>query len=484
MEKQNVIKDLGSKNWQFTYDRKMSYQRMKLFDHGYCQQLSDFFKVDINSEIFRVKNGNVSVYYELDDHKKAFSIIQERILDRESLPLIKKIHKTIVDYYHDFIKEIKNKPVDYSSYTNKALLDVYNDFCNLNKKISLPTWLLYLYFEDVLTHSLKSLLAEKLGDSKAAEEVVSTIAVPSKITPLDGYHKDLYKVVLSSKAEKALEKLSKKYESWGVYDVNYEVPHISFHRDKIKDTSVEEAGKCTAEIDKKYKEQSEALVRIKHEWRKDKYILALIDLYSFYAYFKDWKNYYREQSSYKMKILFGEIAKRLSLTPEQVSFLTEQETADALTGGEKVSSEEVNKRLTDSAFVFIQDELCIYTDSDNLNKIDECLAVRKVSSIKGVGVYPGTVTGTVKIISSTADFGKVGEGDILVSSTTRPDYLPFMKKAAGFITNEGGMLSHAAILARELKKPCIIGTKIATQVLKDGDIVSVDAGTGIVTIIK
>ena len=55
-----------------------------------------------------------------------------------------------------------------------------------------------------------------------------------------------------------------------------------------------------------------------------------------------------------------------------------------------------------------------------------------------------------------------------------------MKKAAAFVTDGGGILCHAAIMARELKKPCVIGTKIATQVLKDGDLVEVDADKGIV----
>lgn len=70
----------------------------------------------------------------------------------------------------------------------------------------------------------------------------------------------------------------------------------------------------------------------------------------------------------------------------------------------------------------------------------------------------------------------------MVSSTTRPDYLPFIRDIAGFITNEGGALSHAAILAREIKKPCIIGTKIATQVIKSGDKITLDGKKGIITI--
>jgi len=67
---------------------------------------------------------------------------------------------------------------------------------------------------------------------------------------------------------------------------------------------------------------------------------------------------------------------------------------------------------------------------------------------------------------------------------TMPKYLPAMKRASAFITDEGGITCHAAIISREMKKPCIIGTKIATQILIDGVLVEVDADKGIVRIIK
>ena len=92
--------------------------------------------------------------------------------------------------------------------------------------------------------------------------------------------------------------------------------------------------------------------------------------------------------------------------------------------------------------------------------------------------------GKVKIISSDKNLGKIKDGDILVASMTMPKYLPAMKKASAFVTDEGGITCHAAIIAREMRKPCIIGTKIATQVLKDGDLVEVDAERGIVTIVE
>ena len=92
----------------------------------------------------------------------------------------------------------------------------------------------------------------------------------------------------------------------------------------------------------------------------------------------------------------------------------------------------------------------------------------------------GKISGQVKILLKSSEQLEIKEGDILVTSMTTPDFLPAMKRAAAFITDEGGITCHAAIISKELKKPCIIAAKIATKVLKDGDMVEVDATQGIV----
>ena len=104
--------------------------------------------------------------------------------------------------------------------------------------------------------------------------------------------------------------------------------------------------------------------------------------------------------------------------------------------------------------------------------------------IKGGIAQRGKVTGKVKILRRRDQIPEVTEGDVIVSPMTTIDFLPAMVKAIAIITDEGGILCHAAIIARELKKPCITGTKIATKILKDGDIVEVDADKGIVRVIE
>ena len=100
-----------------------------------------------------------------------------------------------------------------------------------------------------------------------------------------------------------------------------------------------------------------------------------------------------------------------------------------------------------------------------------------------VGVK-GKVKGKVKIIRLIRDIDKVEAGDIVVSPMTTPAFMPALIKAAGIISDEGGVLCHAVVVAREMNKPCIISAKIATKVLKDGDLVEVDADRGIVKILE
>ncbi len=98
--------------------------------------------------------------------------------------------------------------------------------------------------------------------------------------------------------------------------------------------------------------------------------------------------------------------------------------------------------------------------------------------LKGAPASPGLVSGPVKLVPDVKHLDKVLKGDILVTDMTTPDFVPAMKRATGIITNRGGLTSHAAIVSRELGVPCVVGTTTATQILKDGMIVTLNGSTG------
>ena len=140
----------------------------------------------------------------------------------------------------------------------------------------------------------------------------------------------------------------------------------------------------------------------------------------------------------------------------------------------------------EKGFVYYQGKLYTGDVNKTLDKLGLMLEKQntQVQEIKGQIGYKGKVKGKVKIITSINQIKDFKQGEVMVSPMTMPNYLPAMKKAAAFVTDEGGITCHAAIVSRELKKPCVIGTKIATQVLKDGDYVEVDANKGVVKILK
>lgn len=96
----------------------------------------------------------------------------------------------------------------------------------------------------------------------------------------------------------------------------------------------------------------------------------------------------------------------------------------------------------------------------------------------GTPASPGIGTGTVKILKSPKEISKIESGDVLVAPMTSPDYVPAMKKAAAIITDQGGQTSHAAIVSRELGIPCVVGTKEATKILREGQIITVNGTSG------
>ncbi len=105
-------------------------------------------------------------------------------------------------------------------------------------------------------------------------------------------------------------------------------------------------------------------------------------------------------------------------------------------------------------------------------------------TISGYGASLGKVTGRIQKIFSSEMISEFVAGNILVSGMTSPEFPPAIQKSIAIITDEGGITCHAAIVAREFKKPCIIGTKFATELLNDGDLVEVDANSGVVRILE
>lgn len=172
---------------------------------------------------------------------------------------------------------------------------------------------------------------------------------------------------------------------------------------------------------------------------------------------------------YSSFVTFGEIERML----QSPSYVPPKEELEKRTGGYVFHLGQVFTGLSLTAFLGTQD---YYVPIFNENTSGE---------LKGSVACPGPsiIRGSVQKIFRDDEITSFKEGNILVTVMTNPFFVPALKKALAVITDEGGITCHAAIASRELNIPCIIGTKIATKVLKDGDMVEVDAEKGVVRIL-
>lgn len=149
---------------------------------------------------------------------------------------------------------------------------------------------------------------------------------------------------------------------------------------------------------------------------------------------------------------------------------------------QKINLENVKKRLNGYIYyngsLFLEELGSFCQENGFMIKTEE-----HGNKIRGAIAYGGKAKGRVKVILSRSDFKKFDDGDILVTAMTTPKFTELMKRASGIITDEGGITCHAAIVARELKKPCLVGCKNATTILKDNDEIELDAINGSVGLV-
>src|SRR3989344_2749231 len=188
------------------------------------------------------------------------------------------------------------------------------------------------------------------------------------------------------------------------------------------------------------------------------------------------------------------LSKQFNVPVEELRMYKVEETIN-LFEGHKVERSTLDAR----AEAFIQYASATemrYFEGDEAKKILSNFShedTDKDKVVKGISANKGKKQGKVKVIPTdyygdfsilAKLFNEIDEGDILVAETTSPELMPACKKAGAIITDQGGLLSHAAIVSREMNIPCIVGTGNATEILKNGDMVEVDADTGIVRIIS
>lgn len=186
--------------------------------------------------------------------------------------------------------------------------------------------------------------------------------------------------------------------------------------------------------------------------------------------------------------LLTTIAHRAAIRPNDILFYTYTEVVATLT--DQSPADEITARQSGYFLRYTNNHPSIETGR-TYREVKNFLATlnhQDATEIHGRVAQPGQVRGRVKLILHTQRYQpstlRLPPNTIIVTEMTRPSILTLCRSAAAIVTDEGGLASHAAIIAREWNIPTIIGTKVATTLLQDGDLVEVDAVVGIVRLLE
>jgi len=478
---------IDGERWNISVSRNMSFWHQVLSDQGHFHNMKDFGIKPLR--ILNVTNNSTETHLFLpENNKEYFKSILETISSKQK---VEKLKQNYIKYSRELLNSLN-------------ICDKNLNFKNWNRFISSYRKLCAgLYITITIGRSGSDLLFQELKNYFPEEkipEVISLITYPVEHTPLFDSQKELLDIGKDIQGGKLLQKniesrLKKWLEKYGFIPVNFCEQPWTIDDIKLQLNAMLEKN-CKEELKSMNDSNETRLKKSKEILKKisNKKITILANALAEGTYLNEFRKNVISRVSLGYRKIFQKIIEKTGGNNWRDGFYLTPEEMGEIVKGKKFDLDKIKQERKEIGMYIDNEGNLKFIEKDKLQRLELFLldlhgkkkdeTPLQVSEFKGFSANKGKVTGIVKVILSSKDFHKINRNDILVTTMTSVDFVPIMEKAAAFVTNEGGITSHAAIVSREMNKPAIIGTKIATQVLHDGDLVEVDADHGVVKIIK
>lgn len=476
------------REWYLAVTRNMSFWHQWISGEGHVKYMPLFGVHAALEELFISVNGtSTSVFvYEPNYAEYCKAVLKAIDTKRKIAQLKKTYHRLSLDLLQALSACVQSTTV----HTWNSFVEAYHQLC--------PGLMITTTIGRDGGEQLSAKLKELGVPETEIQPTIALITYPQEYTPLTQSQLDLLRIGSQVQAhtltEQSLKGVLKRWvdmhgmipvnfcnEPWGMGDAQQQLSEILRKDCKTELERMERGQKdMLQDARKRLREIGDAEVEI--------FAMAIAEGTSL--------NEFRKNVFSRVSLGFRPIFKHIAAQAgsgewRDCFYLTYGEMGDILDGKKQDIRQIAQQRKICGGLVDAQgqsfflepgitEKLYTYVQQVHKSKV----GVDVTDTVKGLGASKGKVRGTVRVILNATEFHKMNEGDILVTAMTSVDFVPIMERAAAFVTNEGGITSHASIVAREMKKPCIIGTKNATQVLKDGDFVEVDADNGIVRKIR
>ncbi len=428
--------------------------------------------------MYHFKEGYGEMWYDTEDFDRLWQIIKSKIdQDPHYLEKTKQLYEKIFTKHERLFKKLETKKL--SDTTNKKLFKLVQ---HLREAMTDAVGIAHIVdavgqeIEKELKHNLKT----ELGQD-GVKEYFAALTTPSAPSFVAREDRELQKIRgwSGTRRQRALKQHLQQYR-W--IQNSYRGPN------RVTVDTLEErlqAAPVKTEIKRAHSaKEKEKLMKTLSLSAQTRHFLRNIDFITIWQ--DERKEKVLKTVEYLSSIL-AEVSKRVGIDVNDLYYLGTKDITNLISLEDLQGlALELAERRRGCYFLHDGPQQYVISGADYQNIValqQTTTQAEAGKEIHGSVANPGTVTGKVAMCLNFSSLHKVQKGDILVTSMTRPEYMPALKKAAAIVTDEGGITSHAAIVSRELGIPAIIGTKIATKVLKDGMDVEVRANHGFVKIL-
>ena len=466
--------------WTYTAACSATYPLVKIYDTCYAKDLYGFFR-----------NGIVRWMCDLDrltaNGKKVISVLSKEGEFEKKEDLRKEWEEKLRNLYKKFEK------TKFEELNDEDLLKLFNDFDYIYRD-----WWGITQVAELIAYGGEDILKKNLTEEQF-KKYFSTLVTPTKKSYTNEEENEIFEIVtIARKKGIEDEEVKKRIKE---HTKKYHWLQNNFHDTKRLTKEyftniVKKHLESSVDVNKLRTDNEERLERVKKE--KDKImdelnfkddLRKLVWLIDEFCFLQDLRKSIDMQANGYFVDICKEVAKRKNIDFDLLRYALPDQVRDLLSGKE-IGLEVLKKQKKHCVIIFNDRDYSseVYSGEEAERKEKEILGedvdLRAQTEIEGMCASTGRCTGKVRQILNARDISKLQQGEVLVATMTSPDLVAAMKKANAIITDEGGITSHAAIVSRELGIPCVIGTKIATKVLNDGDLVEIKANHGLIKILK
>ncbi len=474
--------------WKKYITRRLAVQVAQAWNYAWGMAMRNVYGVSVlNTLVFN--DGKKTEYYVDEvEHSRYIAGLYRLLEDKHFL---KVFHKDAQRSLERILREVRRKlSVNLSALSNEELLTIYQHFILPRvEQFYIRMWTVFNIAEPLTVVVLKK-LQEITKSKEKAEDYLLILSKANETNDILQERIDLLNLSLlfskNGKIDlKEIEKHTEKYQHIPLFDFDHEPyrkEHFLQELNEINNPQ-KELENIQEQLRRNREERKNAVKNLK----LDENAQLLIRFLKENVFLRDYRDMIRQKLNLQLRHFYEDAGRRFGLSISQTALLTNEEIIHFLQHDKLFPQELVKER--EKSFLLIQrgDNVEIYSGKKAFEKAQKVLPQdKKVDdfTIKGIIGSPGKGCGIVALVYTNKDLSKVKEGMVLVAAMTRQDFVPVMRKAAAIVTDEGGVTCHAAIISRELKKPCIVNTKNATKILNDGDYVEVNAMKGFVKLLK